>query len=251
MQRPSQGLHGPRDRPTQPSCSRGDIQALANVTHSMSDKNGLIPQSNIMTRLLDQPGVLGEARLAVEVLEEPPIDEPEEYFVAARDCKCDPAVVADQLRHELVDIKSQLQAVLDENDRLKIRSTADKFKNEMMAQIEELKTMCEKLKLDRQKETTGLALEMAMLSAPLADQKVQIAKLKLDLATKSRQMAELQGRVESLTLQNVALKSGQQVHTEQLSSAAEQTQKSSSGTQVNFTPTNNNQPTKEESPENQ
>lgn len=136
----------------------------------MSDENDVKPQSKIMARLLDQAGVLGEARLAVEVLDEPPIDEPEEYFVAARDCKCDPALVADQLRQELVDIKSQLQAVLDENDRLKSRSTDGK--NEMMAQIEELKTMCEKLKLDRRKETTGLALEMAMLSAPLADQKV-------------------------------------------------------------------------------
>ena len=109
-----------------------------------------------------------------------------------------------QLKKELFDVQFRLATVMDENDQLKTK-TAVMVNKEMAQEVVDLKAVCQKLKEDKRKETLGLMLEIAMLSESLAQQKVEIDKLKNESDAKDKTIADLQSRVDALNL-----KSGQQ-----------------------------------------
>ena len=112
-----------------------------------------------------------------------------------------------QLNHELVIIKEQLQATLDENDQLKGRiATRESESAQIMAesvglneQVQALSKALEDGKDALTEETHGLRAQIDQLKSEVDNKSRQIVELNGDVAEKSSQLAEMQDKVQNMS----------------------------------------------------
>ena len=112
-----------------------------------------------------------------------------------------------QLNHELVTIKEQLQATLDENDQLKGRiATRESESAQIMAesvglneQVQALSKALQDGKDALTEESQGLRAQIDQLKSEVDSKSRQIVELNGDVAKKSSQLAEMQDKVQNMS----------------------------------------------------
>ena len=121
-----------------------------------------------------------------------------------------------QLNHELVTIKEQLQATLDENDQLKGRiATRESESAQIMAesvglneQVQALSKALQDGKDALTEETHGLRAQIDQLKSEVDNKSRQIVELNGDVAEKSSQLAEMQDQVQNMSTEIEGLRHG-------------------------------------------